>query len=156
MYSLFFLVNSINWFLWDCRVQEAYNLPLMINPTFIADGGVQDGLHCGTPSCTIPDLNSFCQAPNYLTGGPGNGCKNADGPGNTATDGTRAFKNACPSSYSFSQDDRNANPGVVYGCNLGSNYEVVFCPWMQTSPTMSSQYGFSTNITIVNSQLFFV
>lgn len=109
---------------YDLSNVEAYNLPLEIHPTVIAGGGQPDGLHCGSPSCTIPNLSSFCQAPNYLTGPPGDGCKNADGPGTVATDGTRAFKNACPSSYSYSQDDAND----VYACNLGSDYEVVFCP----------------------------
>lgn len=120
--------SQIDGTLVDIPVQNAYNLPLMINPTFIADGGSPDGLHCGTPSCTISDLASFCQAPNTLTGAPGNGCYNTDGTGDVATAGTMAFKNACPSSYSYSKDDVNTNPGVVYGCNLGSNYEVVFCP----------------------------
>lgn len=112
---------------YDLSNVNAYNLPLEIHPTEIAGGGQVDGLHCGSPSCTIPDLNSFCQPPNSLTGAPGDGCKNTDGPGNVATGGTIAFKNVCPSSYSYSQDDKN-QPGVVYGCNIGSNYEVVFCP----------------------------
>lgn len=112
---------------YDLSNVNAYNLPLAINPTSIADGSAPSGTHCGSPSCTINDLNSFCQAPNTLTGAPGNGCRNTDGTGTVATSGTMAFKNACPTSYSYSQDDQN-QPGVVFGCPNGSNYEVVFCP----------------------------
>lgn len=109
---------------YDLSNVNAYNLPLQINPT---GGDPPNGLHCGSPSCTIPDLNSFCQSPNRLTGAPGDGCYNTDGTGNVATPGTMAFKSACPTSYSYSQDDQN-QPGVVYNCNIGSNYDVVFCP----------------------------
>lgn len=112
---------------YDLSNVNAYNLGLQINPTDIAGGGQVDGSHCGSPSCTIPNLDSFCQAPNKVSGPPGDGCINTDGPGDVATDGTKAFKTACPNSYSYSKDDVN-NPPVVFGCNKGSNYEVVFCP----------------------------
>lgn len=98
----------------------------MINPTN-TNGDPRTGSNCGTPSCTISDVNGFCKAPNRLTGGPGNGCYNTDGPGTVATDGTRAFKAVCSSSYSYSKDDTN-NPPVVFSCKTGSDYEVVFCP----------------------------
>ncbi|KAG0623197.1 hypothetical protein M758_3G155700 [Ceratodon purpureus] len=111
---------------YDLSNVNAYNLPLMINPTN-TNGDTRSGSHCGTLTCTIPDLNSFCQAPNRLTGGPGNGCYNTNGTGDFSTAGTQAFKNACPSSYSYSKDDTN-NPPVVYACKAGSDYEVVFCP----------------------------
>nr|PNR48526.1 hypothetical protein PHYPA_013003 [Physcomitrium patens] len=108
--------------------KNAYNLPLMIHPTF-TNGGVRQGLHCGSPKCTIPNLTSFCKPPNKLTGPPGNGCYNVVGPTTPSpTTSTLAFKRACPSSYSYHKDDTKFNPGVVYGCNNGSNYEVVFCP----------------------------
>jgi len=108
---------------YDISNVDAYNLPMKIAPTFIAGGGSPSGFHCGTPVCVINDLNNFCKGPNFLTGAPGDGCKNANGPGVQATDGTRAFRSRCPTSYSYSKDDAS-----VYGCETGSNYEVVFCP----------------------------
>jgi len=123
-----FTIGSGDQDFYDLSNVNAYNLALQINPTDIAGGGTVDGSHCGSPSCTIPDLTSFCQPPNTLSGAPGEGCINTDGPGTVATDGTKAFKAVCPTSYSYSQDDQNPDPPVVYGCNLGSNYEVVFCP----------------------------
>jgi hypothetical protein len=113
---------------YDISNVDAYNLPMRMNPTQIAGGGSPSGTHCGTIICSIGDLNGFCKSPNYQTGYPGYGCKNKDGPGQSATDGTRAFKNQCPNAYSYSKDDKD----VVYGCQTGSNYEVVFCPYGST------------------------
>ncbi|KAG0586748.1 hypothetical protein KC19_2G114000 [Ceratodon purpureus] len=121
-----FTIGSNGQDYYDLSNVNAYNLPLMINPTN-TNGDTISGSHCGTLSCTINNLNSFCQAPNRLTGTPGNGCYNVDGPGNNPTAGTQAFKNACPSSYAYSKDD-TGNPPVVYACKAGSDYEVVFCP----------------------------
>lgn len=110
---------------YDISNVDAYNLPMRVAPTQIAGGGKPSGNHCGTIICAINDLNSFCRPPNFLTGGPGNGCKNVNGPGNNPTDGTRQFKARCPTSYSYSKDDARS----VFGCETGSNYEVVFCPF---------------------------
>jgi hypothetical protein len=110
---------------YDISNVDAYNLAMRIAPTQIAGGGQPSGNHCGTIICAINDVNGFCRAPNFLTGPPGNGCKNANGPGQNPTDGTRAFRNQCPTSYSYSKDDA----GSVFGCETGSNYEVVFCPF---------------------------
>ncbi|XP_024400323.1 pathogenesis-related protein R minor form [Physcomitrium patens] len=110
---------------YDISNVDAYNLPMRMAPTQIAGGGSPSGTHCGTIICAINDLIGFCNGRNRLTGPPGNGCKNVDGPGLNPTDGTRAFKNRCPTSYSYSKDDA----GTVFGCNTGSNYEVVFCPY---------------------------
>lgn len=112
---------------YDMSLVNAYNLPMAVGPTTIAGGGSPNGASCGTISCTINNLSSFCQAPNTLTGNPGDGCYNTDGPGNVPTPGTEAFKNACPNAYSYSKDDTN-NPPVVYTCAIGSDYQVVFCP----------------------------
>ncbi|KAG0608267.1 hypothetical protein M758_8G092700 [Ceratodon purpureus] len=111
---------------YDISNVNAYNLPMRIAVTQIAGGGTPSGAHCTSIVCNIPynDLPTFCKAPNKLTGAPGNGCYNTDGTGNVATDGTRAFKARCPSSYSYSKDD----VGAVFNCNTGSNYQVVFCP----------------------------
>uniref|UniRef100_A0A7I4ECR3 Thaumatin-like protein n=1 Tax=Physcomitrium patens TaxID=3218 RepID=A0A7I4ECR3_PHYPA len=112
---------------YDLSNVNAYNLPLMINPTF-TNGGVRRGLHWGSPRFYIPFLDSFCKPPNRHTGPPGKGCINVVGPTTPRPTPSKAFKRACPSSYSYTLDDRNANPGVMYGCNVGSNYEVDFCP----------------------------
>jgi len=109
---------------YDISNVNAYNLPLLINPTTIAPPGQRHGLECGTPICSIGNIVSFCQSPNSLTGGFGFGCYNVDGPGPVATPGTEHFANACPDAYSYSNDNANH----VYGCPTGSNYEVVFCP----------------------------
>jgi len=109
---------------YDLSNVNAYNLPLQIDVTSFVNGQTSNGLTCGSPTCTIPNLTTFCQSPNTLTGDPGDGCYNHDGTGNVATPGTEAFANACPDAYSFSTDNANH----VYGCDTGSNYEVVFCP----------------------------
>lgn len=109
---------------YDISNVDAYNLPMRVAPTQIAGGGSPSGTHCGTIVCAIYDLENFCKAPNFLTGPPGDGCKNANGPGQNPTDGTRAFKSRCPTSYSYSTDNAN----TVFGCETGSNYEVVYCP----------------------------
>jgi len=119
-----FTINAGGQDYYDISNVDAFNLPMRVAPTQIAGGGRPSGTHCGTIVCVINNLKDFCKKPNFLTGPPGQGCKNANGPGQQATDGTRAFRNKCPSSYSYSKDDQ----GSVFGCETGSNYEVVFCP----------------------------
>ena len=47
--------------------QNAYNIPTMINPTKLAPGAHRSGKYeCGTPSCLIPNINSFCRPPNTM------------------------------------------------------------------------------------------
>ncbi|KAJ7569733.1 hypothetical protein O6H91_01G090900 [Diphasiastrum complanatum] len=105
---------------YDISVVNAYNLPMQID----AIGRAGSGTNCGTIQCSIPNVTSFCQPPNTLTGGPGNGCYNHDGPNTGApTQGTQAFKNVCPETITFTTD----TTGTVYGCSTGTNYEVVFC-----------------------------
>jgi hypothetical protein len=118
-----FTINVSNQDSYDISNVNAYNLPLKIAPTSPVQSS---GTTCGSPSCTINNLNSFCQSPNTLTGGPGDGCYNVDGPPTTAgpTSGTTPFANACPEAISYSTD----TGGKVYGCQTGTNYEVVFCP----------------------------
>lgn len=108
---------------YDISNVNAYNLALQIAAT---DPPVQpSGTTCGSPSCTINNLNSFCQPPNTLTSAPGEGCYNVDGPpSDSPTSGTTPFHNACPEAISYSTD----TGGTVYGCPTGTNYEVVFCP----------------------------
>jgi hypothetical protein len=93
--------------------------------TTIVSPGKKSGLECGNPKCGSIDINSFCQSPNKITGGPGDGCYNVDGPTATSpTNGTEAFANACPDAFSYSTDIANH----VYFCQTGSEYSVVFCP----------------------------
>ena len=108
-------------------LQNAYNLGMQISVTYIAGGTQPTGTTCTSPSCTISDLSSFCQSPNTLTGAPGEGCYNTDGPGNVATAGTQAFASACPQAYSYSKNDAPH----VYGCPTTSNYQVTWCPWLR-------------------------
>jgi hypothetical protein len=95
----------------------------MITVTTIVSPGKKSGLECGNPKCGSIDINSFCQSPNKITGGPGDGCYNVDGPTTTSpTNGTEAFANACPDAFSYSTDIANH----VYFCQTGSEYSVVF------------------------------
>jgi hypothetical protein len=100
-------------------LQNGYNLPLLIIPITNAYPGPE----CGTPICSIGNIDSFCQPPNFLTGGPGYGCYNVDGRGPVPTAGTEQFANACPDAYSYSNDDVN-----LYHCTNATDFEVVFCP----------------------------
>ncbi|CAK9881769.1 unnamed protein product [Sphagnum jensenii] len=101
----FYLISNVN----------AYNFGLTINP--------QGNYSCPAPSCAIPNITNFCQAPNTLTGPLGDGCYNTDGPNATSpTPGTMAFANACPDAVSYLTDVS----GKVFACPTGSNYEVVF------------------------------
>lgn len=103
-------------------MQNAYNLGMQISlPSPV---GTPSGTTCASITCSISDLDSFCQAPNTLTGAPGEGCYNTDGTGTSPTSGTEAFANACPEAYSYSKDDTNH----VYGCPTTSNYQVEWCP----------------------------
>jgi len=103
-------------------LQNAYNIPTLINPTKLAHGAKRAGHECGTPACIVHNINSFCKPPNSIVGAD-KACINRDGPGMSSTLGTRAFKTACPDAYSYSQDDSSS----TYGCKSGSDYEVVFC-----------------------------
>ncbi|KAG2454638.1 hypothetical protein HYH02_000478 [Chlamydomonas schloesseri] len=105
---------------YDVSVINAYNTPARIrplNPPSIS------GAWCGSPSCVISGLNSFCTTPNFLAGADP-ACINRDGPGLLATSGTRAFKSKCPTAYTYSKDDTTS----MFSCKWGTNYEVKFCP----------------------------
>jgi hypothetical protein len=117
-----FTIGSGNEDFYDISTVNAYNLALMIAPTSPVQSS---GTTCGSPSCTIDNLSSFCQPPNTPTGAPGNGCYNVQGPNTgSPTSGTTPFDNACPEAISYTTD----TGGKVYGCPTGTNYEVVFCP----------------------------
>lgn len=103
-------------------MQNAYNEPAQINPTSLAGGDTRNGLECGTPTCTIPNLSTVCQDGNYYAG-PDNACINIDGTGSTETASVDLFKNACPEAFAWSTET-----GVTYACNTGSNYDAIWCP----------------------------
>ena len=101
-------------------LQNAYNLPASIHPIDIDQATRAPGTRCGTPTCTIKNLQSFCQPPNKYSGGF---CINTDGL-KSPTSGTRAFKAACPDAYSYHSND----PSSTYTCSHGTNYDFIFCP----------------------------
>ncbi|CAK9236086.1 unnamed protein product [Sphagnum troendelagicum] len=111
-----FTINGFNnTDFYDISNVNAYNFGITINPLGIYP--------CPTPSCSIPNITNFCQAPNTLTGPLGDGCYNTDGPNVTSpTPGTTAFAYACPDAVSYTTDAT----GKVFACSTGSNYEVVF------------------------------
>jgi len=111
----FNISGSNNTDLYQISNVNAYNLGITIIPQGINS--------CPSPSCSIPNITNFCQAPNTLTGPLGDGCYNTDGPNVTSpTPGTMAFANACPDAISFTTD----TTGKVFACPTGSNYEVIF------------------------------
>jgi hypothetical protein len=99
-----YLISNVN----------AYNFGITINPQGIYS--------CPTPSCSIPNITNFCQAPNTLTGPLGDGCYNTAGSNVSPTPGTMAFANACPDAVSYLTDVT----GKIFACPTGHNYEVVF------------------------------
>eukprot|EP00198_Chlamydomonas_reinhardtii_P010459 XP_001699796.1 predicted protein [Chlamydomonas reinhardtii] len=99
---------------YDVSVVNAYNTPARIRPL---NPPSVSGSWCGSPTCILPSLTTFCTSPNYLAGADP-ACINKDGPGLVATSGTKAFKAKCP------QDDATS----MFACQWGTNYEVKFCP----------------------------
>ncbi|CAM6113713.1 unnamed protein product [Calypogeia fissa] len=106
---------------YDISLVNAYNEAVKINPTYLYQD-TQNGHECGVLQCTIADISTVCQSPNYHAG-PDNACINADGPGSGPTPGTNLFENACPEAYAYSTET-----GVVDACNTGSNYDAIWCP----------------------------
>ncbi|KAL3677706.1 hypothetical protein R1sor_020662 [Riccia sorocarpa] len=103
---------------YDLSNVNAYTIGLAINPS---NSG------CTSISCTIGDISGFCQPPNQLVTQPSSSqsCINTDGTnGLGPTDGTRQFKDACPTSYSYNFDDLTS----TFTCATGTDYTVVFCP----------------------------
>jgi hypothetical protein len=111
---------------YDLSVVNAYNLAMEITVTSIASGVTPSGTTCEPITCSITEsLSTFCQSPNTLTGAPGDGCYNHDGPPATSpTPGTQQFDTVCPNAITYSTD----TTGKVYGCPTTSTYSVIFCP----------------------------
>ncbi|CAM6098613.1 unnamed protein product [Calypogeia fissa] len=108
---------------YDISLVNAYNVPAMINPTYLANGDYRNDHECGTIMCSIPDLSAMCQNGNYYQG-PDGACINRDGPTGGPTPGTELVKQLCPNVY----PSCNENAGVVFACNTGSNYDAIWCP----------------------------
>lgn len=103
---------------YDVSNVNAYTIGLKIQPVASS---------CGAPSCSIPDIRSFCGSNNQLLSLPSGAlsCINTDGTaGRGPSDGTRLFKAACPSAYSYNYDDATS----TFTCPHGTNYNVIFCP----------------------------
>ncbi|CAM6130017.1 unnamed protein product [Calypogeia fissa] len=107
---------------YDLSLVRAYNLAAKILPTFLANGDQANGLHCGSPTCSIPDVNSVCRGRNHFEG-PDHACINTDGPGGNSTEYTTLFQAPCPGVATYSSE-----PETVYACSSGSQYDVIFCP----------------------------
>lgn len=100
----------------------------MINLIFI-NGGVWWGLYWGSFRFYIFFLDFFCKLLNRYIGLLGKGCINVVGFMMFCFILLKVFKRVCFFFYLYYKDDIKFNLGVVYGCNNGSNYEVVFCLW---------------------------
>ena len=95
-----------------CVLQNAYNLPAKIQPS---NSG------CKAVECNPASISSFCKSPNVNSG---TFCTNTDGPGKSATAGTKAFKSVCPDAYSYSTDDATS----TFTCPTGGDYTFTYCP----------------------------
>ncbi|CAI0476371.1 unnamed protein product [Linum tenue] len=84
---------------------------------------------CNNP-CTVYKTNEFCCTQGYGTCGP--------------TYFSRFFKDRCPTSYSYPQDD----PSSTFTCPGGTNYRVVFCPYGATHPTINNNNNSTTNVNL--------
>ncbi|KAL5552108.1 hypothetical protein UlMin_002284 [Ulmus minor] len=111
----------------DISLVDGFNIPMTFSP-------ITNQERCSTRAiqCTA-DINGQC--PNELRA-PG-GCNNpctvfktneyccTNGPGSCRpTNFSKFFKERCPTSYSYPQDD----PSSTFTCPGGTNYRVVFCP----------------------------
>ncbi|KAK9277029.1 hypothetical protein L1049_006568 [Liquidambar formosana] len=107
----------------DISRVDGFNIPMDFSPTT----SVCRGLCCST------DINGQCPAELKAPGGCNNTCTVfktneyccTDGPRSCGpTTFSRFFKERCPDSYSYPQDDLTS----LFTCPAGTNYRVVFCP----------------------------
>ncbi|KAJ7010706.1 hypothetical protein NC653_001232 [Populus alba x Populus x berolinensis] len=112
---------------YDISLVDGFNIPIEFSPKSGGGSG-----KCQALLCTA-DINGQC--PNELRA-PG-GCNNpcsvfktnkyccTNGQGSCGpTNFSRFFKDRCPTSYSYPQDD----PSSTFTCPGGTNYRVIFCP----------------------------
>ncbi|KAK1352853.1 Osmotin [Heracleum sosnowskyi] len=108
----------------DISLVDGFNIPMEFGP--VANSGGK----CEARRCTS-DINGQCPGPLRVPGGCNNPCTTFreeryccnQGPCGP-TDYSRFFKDRCPTSYSYPQDDATS----LFTCPGGTNYKVVFCP----------------------------
>ncbi|KAJ4829598.1 Osmotin-like protein osm34 [Turnera subulata] len=112
---------------YDISLVDGFNIPMEFSPEW----GYSD--KCRQLLCTA-DINGQCPGPLRVPGGCQNPCTVfktneyccTNGYGSCGpTNYSRFFKDRCPTSYSYPQDD----PSSTFTCAGGTNYRVVFCPW---------------------------
>lgn len=108
----------------DISLVDGFNIPMEFGPIN------NSGDKCEVRSCTA-DINGQCPAQLKVPGGCNNPCTTFkeeqyccnNGPCGP-TDLSKFFKDRCPTSYSYPQDDATS----LFTCPGGTNYKVVFCP----------------------------
>ncbi|KAL8106754.1 osmotin-like protein OSML13 [Apium graveolens] len=108
----------------DISLVDGFNIPMEFGPVNNSGG------KCEARRCTA-DINGQCPGKLRVPGGCNNPCTTFkeeryccnNGPCGP-TDLSRFFKDRCPTSYSYPQDD----PTSLFTCPGGTNYKVVFCP----------------------------
>ncbi|CAI0414390.1 unnamed protein product [Linum tenue] len=131
---------------YDISLVDGFNIPMIFTPTNNVGSGNCQSLTCAADintqcpnelrapggcnnPCTVFKTNEFCCTQGYGTCGP--------------TYFSRFFKDRCPTSYSYPQDD----PSSTFTCPSGTNYRVVFCPYGATHPTISNNHN-STKVNL--------
>ncbi|KAI3804317.1 hypothetical protein L1987_25766 [Smallanthus sonchifolius] len=107
----------------DISLVDGFNIPMEFSPV---------GASCKTMRCAA-NLNSQCPQPLRTQGGCNNPCtvfnivkycctsvRGSCGP----TEYSKYFKDRCPDTYTYPQDDQTG----LFTCPAGTNYKVVFCP----------------------------
>ncbi|CAM6098612.1 unnamed protein product [Calypogeia fissa] len=107
---------------YDISVVNAYNMPAKIQPTSLVNGDHENGLRCGSPMCSIPDINVVCIKENKFQS-PDNACINTDGTEKVRTESTALFSEHCPNVATYSSE-----PNTVHTCSFGTQYDVIWCP----------------------------
>ncbi|KAL5573752.1 hypothetical protein UlMin_023349 [Ulmus minor] len=111
----------------DISLVDGFNIPMTFSPTTN-----QERCSIRAIQCTS-DINGQCPNELKTPGGCNNPCTVyktneyccTNGPGSCgATNFSKFFKQRCPTSYSYPQDD----PSSTFTCPGGTNYRVVFCP----------------------------
>ncbi|CAM6109527.1 unnamed protein product [Calypogeia fissa] len=124
---------------YDISVVNAYNMPAKIQPTSLVNGDQENGLRCGSPMCSIPDINSVCIKGNQFQG-PDHACINTNGTGLVSTKSTALFSEHCPNVATYSSE-----PNTVHTCSSGTQYDVIWCPNTGENPnygpSQSPDYG---------------
>ncbi|KAL8106744.1 hypothetical protein AgCh_023491 [Apium graveolens] len=108
----------------DISLVDGFNIPIEFGPVNNSGG------KCQARTCNA-DINGQCPAALRVPGGCNNPCTTFkeeryccnNGPCGP-TDHSRFFKDRCPTSYSYPQDDATS----LFTCPGGTNYKVVFCP----------------------------